>query len=238
LCEKKDYTLEDPVVPGLTYHYGPQSYPMDYKFKRVFKQYFGKVKPEKVIEAIQKWGIALTQFEIKKQKFLMGTHTIPIIGWGEVNGKVVFLCHDSFGDYDVTHTQDEKGAPRYRYITADMLDELIVFPHRLDIKATKIDNQTYQITVKDSAGNLRDARIRAFITKKSFLPKKIKSLLHKIYKKSSKPDLEIPVFKVGKGTYKVILVGNYTGKNLKIVAEKKYFYKPDGEPHSIEFEIK
>jgi hypothetical protein len=71
----------------------------------------------------------------------MGTHAVVVVGYGKLkNGRIAYICHDSFGDFPKNYEQDAHGAPAYRYVLAEEIDEAIVFPHKPAAKAFRFMN--------------------------------------------------------------------------------------------------
>jgi len=131
-------TIVDPV-DGITYTYKPSDYPTENSWKAVVSKHWWGKNDAKLIKALHDFGPLYIQFEILTQKYLFGTHAVVCIGYGTLpNGKTAFICHDSFGNFPKNYKQDEFGAPAYRYVLADGIDEAIVFPHTPVVKASKM----------------------------------------------------------------------------------------------------
>lgn len=130
--------IVDPV-DGITYTYKPSDYPTENSWKAVVSKHWWGKNTKKLIKALHDFGPLYIQFEILTQKYLFGTHAVVCIGYGTLpNGKTAFICHDSFGNFPKDYKQDEFGAPAYRYVLADEIDEAIVFPHTPVVKAYKM----------------------------------------------------------------------------------------------------
>jgi hypothetical protein len=138
LVEDDSDQIMDPIE-GTVYKYNKNDYPMEGRWEAVVSKHWFREDDKKLMRAIRNHGPLLIQFEIPKQKFLMGTHSVVVIGYGKLkNGRIAYICHDSFGDFPADYEQDAAGAPAYRYVLAEEIDEAIVFPHTPTAKAYRI----------------------------------------------------------------------------------------------------
>lgn len=130
LVEKDPVSLKD-YIDGQTFAYAPGDYPMEDKWEAVVTKNWNKASAEKKLkQALRDFGPLYVQFEMPGKHFLFGTHAPVVIGYGTLpGGKTAFICHDSFGNFPKNHEQDYRGAAAYRYVSADEIDEAIVFPH-------------------------------------------------------------------------------------------------------------
>lgn len=138
LTDRDADSLPDPV-DGVRFEYKGTDYPMEGEwFSIVTKNWNKNGVEEKLIKALKDLGPLYVQYERPGQHFFIGTHAPVVIGSGKLaDGKVVFICHDSYGNFPKTHPQDKDGANAYRYVLADEIDEAIVFPHRPVVRATR-----------------------------------------------------------------------------------------------------
>ncbi len=138
LVEREPDSIVDPV-DGITHVYKSTDYPMEGEWYWVVAKNHDKKGVEaKLKQALADHGPLYVQFEIPNKHLLFGTHGPVVIGWGKLaSGATVFICHDSYGNFDKTHQQDDRGANAYRYVTANEIDEAIVFPHRPVVRAVR-----------------------------------------------------------------------------------------------------
>ncbi|MDN5279287.1 MAG: hypothetical protein PWR01_3252 [Clostridiales bacterium] len=136
LVDQKEEELTDPVE-GTIYKYRKNDYPMEGQWKAVVsKHWLSKKNDRKLVKAIHDHGPLYIQFEILDKLWAMGTHAVICIGYGKLkNGRIAYICHDSFGNFPSDYEQDARGAPAYRYVLAEEIDEAIVFPHYPTAKA-------------------------------------------------------------------------------------------------------
>jgi len=131
LVDQAAETLRDPI-DGVDFTYKATDYPMEGEWVSVIsKNWDRKSAAEKLMRALRDHGPLYIQYEIPKKHWLMGTHAPIVIGYGTLpDGRIAFICHDSFGNFPKDHVQDHQGANAYRYVVADEIDEAIVFPHK------------------------------------------------------------------------------------------------------------
>lgn len=131
LTNTDEETLTCPIDKTV-FKYAANDYPMDGKWLAVVSKNWNKDKAEGALKkALRDYGPLYIQYEIPNKHFLFGTHAPVVIGYGTLpDGKTAFICHDSFGNHPKTYKQDGEGAAAYRYVSADEIDEAIVFPHR------------------------------------------------------------------------------------------------------------
>jgi hypothetical protein len=144
LVDKGEETLLDPV-DRVNFSYKATDYPMENEwFCVVTKNWNRDAAEENLMKALKDFGPLYVQFEMPGKHFLFGTHAPVVVGWGRLpGGKVVFICHDSFGNFPKEHVQDARGAAAYRYVSADEIDEAIVFPHTPKVRVLKGSKGTY-----------------------------------------------------------------------------------------------
>lgn len=145
-------TIIDPI-DDITYSYKSTDYPMEKKWLAVVSHHWkGAKNAPKLKKALRNFGPLFVQFEILKKKYSLGTHAVVCIGYGTLpNGKTAFICHDSFGKNPKEYKQDAFGAPSYRYVFADELDEAIAFPHTPVVKASMKANKL-QVSIFNKGG--------------------------------------------------------------------------------------
>lgn len=141
LVDTSEESLPDPVE-GITYKYSKNDYPMEGQWKAVVsKHWLSKKNDKKLVKAIHDHGPLYIQFEMLDKLWAMGTHAVICIGYGKLkDGRIAYICHDSFGNFPSSYKQDAKGAPAYRYVLAEEIDEAIVFPHSPSAKAFRFMN--------------------------------------------------------------------------------------------------
>ncbi|GAB4275760.1 MAG: hypothetical protein Kow0029_17120 [Candidatus Rifleibacteriota bacterium] len=141
LVDDEEENITDPVE-GTVYKYRKNDYPMEGQWKAVVsKHWLSKKNDRKLIKAIHDFGPLYIQFEIPGKVWAMGTHAVMVIGYGKLSdGRIAYICHDSFGNFPKDYVQDAKGAPAYRYVLAEEIDEAIVFPHFPTAKAYRFMN--------------------------------------------------------------------------------------------------
>lgn len=131
LTDDDEETLGD-KIDGRSFAYKATDYPMEGDWFAVVSKNWNRDSVEaKLKQAVRDYGPLYVQFEIPGKHYLFGTHAPVVIGYGKLpSGKTVFICHDSFGNFPKTKKQDGEGAAAYRYVSAEEIDEAIVFPHR------------------------------------------------------------------------------------------------------------
>ena len=191
LTDRANEVVKDPTIPGVTYKFKPNDYPMEGMWKSILD---GKRRHNAslLIDAIRKYGPILSQLELTVGNFLPGAHTPFLIGYGILKckpSKVVFIIHDSYGKHPKNYKQDCDGGSSYRYVPAKKIDEAIAFPHvarayytvlndriKLEFKNSgKLPIRVNKVLLKDNSGKLLNlpgvAGKSQIIIKKSSFPK-------------------------------------------------------------------
>ncbi|HEY9072163.1 MAG TPA: hypothetical protein VIV61_18025 [Candidatus Ozemobacteraceae bacterium] len=164
LVDGKAETLTE-GTDGLTFAYKAGDYPMEGEWLSIVSKNWNRDAVEKkLMKALHDQGPLLVQYEIPKKHYLMGTHAPVVIGHGTLpDGTIAFICHDSFGDFPKSHVQDYRGAPAYRYVRADEIDEAIAFPHKPVVKAS-LRGEMVLVRIMNAGGVLIPVRRVAYAT--------------------------------------------------------------------------
>ncbi|MBF0408419.1 MAG: hypothetical protein HQM10_13800 [Candidatus Riflebacteria bacterium] len=215
LTDRIDEVLMD-YIDDIEFQFKPGDYPMEGKWLAIVSKNWDKKAAEtKLINAIHDYGPMHVQFEIPGKHYLMGTHAPIVVGYGKLpNGKVAFICHDSFGVHSKDYKQDGAGAATYRYVLAEEIDEAIVFPHR-PVAVAYPTNDAVAVEFKNMAN--RPLRVR-------------KALF--VGNDGQTRTLQMTGKNVGMISPKLI-----SDKKLKVYVEAEYYMNEDGKGHWFNLEV-
>jgi len=157
LVEDEPYEAKN-YATGEEYRYDPSMSAMEGEYKQLFtNSIFRDRTPAKyakvLADAVEKYGIVYTQLEHTDHPRWPGAHSVAVVGYFCMEGRetlidcgrnhsaedwgrtTYFIVHDSFGGFPATRVRDADGASAYRAVRIFSVDQAIVFPHSLKVRA-------------------------------------------------------------------------------------------------------
>ncbi len=134
LFNAKDMKISDRLKNDIVWDIDKNGFHMDITPVRVFKGISAN-KTEKLKIALKKFGPLLaqhtTRFANNIPNPILAAHAVMIVGHCKINGKDMFIYHESFGDNGANYLEDSLGGPRYRVMPAKLFFQAWGFPHTL-----------------------------------------------------------------------------------------------------------
>ena len=151
LTETDASSFSDSLFPSVRYEYFDNPFAMDDGPVFLYKR--ASYDEEKLKEALNTWGPLLAQHTSRSKegrpKRFVGIHGVVLVGYGELNGRTVFVYRESFGENSSRYLEDSFGGPRLRAFSLPFLYQAIAFPHRLelDLNSETDDNGHSSISI-------------------------------------------------------------------------------------------
>ena len=156
LTDQPEGTIQDPILPGISYSYTKGKYPIESKWLRVRRKLKSNERfTKELVKLLHSHGPMLTQIEFRKliRAIMPGVHGVVIIGYGKPKAnpdETVFIIQDSYGDHPKDYGIQVEGGPSYKFIKAKYLQSVVVFPHKPKIEVTQI-GENYSLRILNRA---------------------------------------------------------------------------------------